>query len=128
MWSKASGQPFVGNLSLNTGAPGPLAIPIYTVPGGPAYTLDPAERIVITNISVSSNDTASPLVTLDDGSPAVRVVAKYYAGSTLPASNEAIVPGVLQGYKATNFRATSTAITAAKTVEVVIRGYVTRTV
>ena len=128
MYNKASGQPFIGAVSLTTGSPGPVNIPIITVPGGAPYTLAPTERLVITNISVSSNDTAQPLVTLDDGATVPRLLAKYYTGAALPAANEAIPAGVCQGFLSKPLRATATAVTAAKTVEILVRGYVTQTV
>ena len=123
-----SGTPFVGSLSLNTGAPGPLPIPINVVRGVNApYTLATGERVVITNIVVSSNDTAGPVVTIDDGSATPTVFVKSYAGSAIPALVEAIPFGLALGAFGTNIRATSSAITAAKTVEITIKGFITRT-
>lgn len=127
MFVKMSGQPFIGAISLTNAAPGPVSIPIKTVAGGAAYTLSPAERVIITNITVSSNDTAQPLVTIDDGAPTPRLIGKYYTGASLPAIAESIPPGNCQGYAATLPRVTASAVTAAKTVEIVVRGYVTQT-
>lgn len=129
MFVKLSGQPFVGLLSLTNGAPGPANITIKSVAGALTnYTLASDERLVVTNIAVSSNDTAQPLITIDDGAGTPRVLAKYYTGSALPAALEAIAPGNCQGFAGTLLRGTANAVTAAKTVEIVIRGYITKSV
>lgn len=127
-WVKYSGQPFVGLVSLTNGAPGPTNFTINTVAGVSAgYTLAANERLIITNITITSNDTAQPLITLDDGASG-RTFGKYYTGSTLPAVTESIPPGNLQCKAGVLPRASASAVTTAKTVEVTIRGYVTQTV
>ena len=124
--TKAAGQPFVGSISLTTGTPGPVPIPIITQPGGAAYTLAADERIVLTNVAISSNDTAQPLVTIDDGASAPRTLVRGYTSATVPALIESMPVGA-QGKAATLLRATASAVTAAKTVEVTVRGFVTKT-
>lgn len=124
---KASGQPFVALVSLTNGAPGPTAFTLTTVAHGTTYTLAANERMVITNVTITSNDTAQPLITLDDGTGG-RTIGKYYTGSALPSVTESIPPGTLQGFAATLPRATATAVTSAKTVEIILRGYVTQTI
>lgn len=126
-WVKYSGQPFVGLVSLTNASPGPTAFTITSVAGGGTYTLAANERLVITNVTVTSNDTAAPLITVDDGAGG-RTIGKYYTGSTLPAVTESVPPGNLQCKAGVNPRATAGSVTSGKTVEIVLRGYITQTV
>ena len=127
---KASGTPITGTCQLTNAAPGPTAFTLQQVSGGATYALKPGELVVITHVSISSNDPAGPLVTVDDGPTAgsyvSRVLAKAYAGSTYPASTIASPVGNV-GRRGVNPRASAPAVTAAKTVEITCIGYVTST-
>ena len=123
-----NGTPFTGYLSLNTGVPGPLAFAIFPVPGGAAYALGAGERIYITSVTISTNDPALDLVTIDDGfisSPTN--IARAYVTITTPAYVDNFPPGIVRTAQGKTPRAGSSAITAAKTVECIIRGYISRT-
>lgn len=127
MSARAVGTPFKGSVSLTNGAPGPVNIPIVVVPGGSAYTLGTNERLIITNIAISSNDTATPTITLDDGASSPTTIGKYYTSVSLPAIVESCFPGSCQGQAGKLVRATASAVTTAKTVEITIRGFVSQT-
>lgn len=121
---KLSGQPFVGYVSLTNGAPGPTAVTITTVPGGGAYTLQSTERLIVTNLTITTNDAATPLITLDDGATTPRTLAKIYASTSQPATTA----GGFHGQAGKPLRASASAVTAGKTIEVIVRGYVSVTV
>jgi hypothetical protein len=126
---KTSGTPVLASVSLTNGAPGPTAFALQQVATGNAYTLATNEVFVVTNITMSSNDTAQPLVTVDDGVTGApytsRILGKYYVGASLPATTEAMALGVLPCRRGVVPRATASAVTAAKTVEITLRGYIT---
>ena len=121
------GKPFVGYVSLTNAAPGPVAFTLNTVRGGGVYALKATEFVIITNITLSSNDTANPLVTVDDGSPTFQPLQKGYVGSALPPVLLTYPPGMLPGYRGVNPRASAPAITAAKTIECTIVGFIATT-
>ena len=120
------GTAFTGFVSLTNGAPGPTAFTIRTAPGGPAYTLQAGERLHITGVSISSNDTAAtpPLAQVDLGA-ATYVVISAYVGATIPAYVDNITPGII-GIAAVVPRASAATITATKTIECKIVGFVSR--
>lgn len=122
----STGTPFVGNLSFSA-AGGPTAIPLYIGAGaGTAYTLQAGEFVVLTNITITTNDATSDLVTVDDGAATPKLFAKGYV-STTQVINESIPPGICFVKKpGQNPRATVGTLTAAKTVEVVIKGYIVK--
>jgi predicted ribosome-associated RNA-binding protein Tma20 len=122
----STGTPFVGNLSF-AAAGGPTAIPIYVVAGSAtAYTLQAGEFICLTNITITTNDATPQLVTVDDGAATAKIFAKGYV-STTQVISENIPPGICFVQKpGQNARATVAALTAAKTVEVVIKGYIVK--
>lgn len=125
-----SGTPITGVCSLTNGAPGPTNFTLQQVSNGSTYTLGAKEVVVITSISISSNDTAQPTITIDDGITGApftaRVLAKVYTGASLPAATMAFPPGMCVCRRAVLPRATASAVTTAKTVEIVIVGYVTQ--
>ena len=118
------GTAFTGFAQLTPGLPGPTTFTIRTVPGGPAYTLQSGERLHITGAVISSNDTALPLVQIDLG-PATYVVISAYVGSAFTAYVDNITPGVV-GISAVVPRASTASVTATKTVECKIVGFVSR--
>lgn len=124
--NKPYGTAFTGILSLTNGAPGPLAIVIHTVPGGAAYVLGATERMYVTGVALSSNDTAIPLVAVDIGVGTYSVVSAY-VGSTIPAYVDNFVSPPIIGKPGVAFRASAPSITAAKTIEVKIVGYISIT-
>ena len=131
MYLKASGTPITGTCQLTNAAPGPTNFTLQQVSGGATYTLKATELVVIVSLSISSNDTAQPTITVDDGITAgnyiARVLAKVYTGSALPAAVLTFPPGVCPTRRGVNPRATGSAVTAAKTVEITFVGYVTDT-
>ena len=122
-----TGTPVVGYASLTNGAPGPTSFALQVTMGGAsAYTLAATERLYITNITISTNDAAAPLVTIDTGGTTPTKLTRVYASPTSPPSPEAIPPGVCRGLFGVAPRASAPAVTLGKTVEVVIAGYVGR--
>ena len=127
MINSFNGTPVTGYISLTNGAPGPVAFALFTVMGQAAYTLQANERVYITNITVSTNDTALQLFTLDSGGTTPTVFAKSYVSNTVPMQPINIPAGVLHGIFGVVPRAAAGAVTTAKTIEVVFLGYVSRT-
>ena len=131
MLNSLSGTPFIGYVSLTNGAVGPTPFTLYV--NGAAYTLQAlsgsvaAERIYITNITISSNDTTQALVTVDDNSTPPVKLASQYLSSTQPPGIEQLPPGIGRLAPGKVPRATASAVTAAKTVEFMIKGYISRT-
>lgn len=121
------GTPFSGYLSLVNGAIGPSNIPIYVTKGAAsAYTLQAGEYLVVTNVSVSSSDGTQALITVDDGAATPRKLVSTYLSNVQPPLSVAFPPGVgTTKNPATNLRATASAVTTAKTVEIVINGFIT---
>jgi hypothetical protein len=132
MIQKTSGTPIAGYVQLTPGSLGPVAIPIFTLAGGSAYTLQAAsggvggERIYIAAITVSTNDSTQRLVTIDTGGATPTKLANVYVTSTLPPVAIAFAPGTVRGIAATALRATVSALSASTTIEVTISGYVSR--
>jgi hypothetical protein len=123
------GLPVVAYASLTSGAPGPVALSLVTVEGQAAYTLQPAERLYITALSVSTNDATQRLATLDTGGPTPTKLASMYMVSPGPTSNvtENFAPGTVRGIAGVVPRASAPAVTNPKTIEMVATGYVART-
>jgi hypothetical protein len=123
------GTPFVGYISLTSGAPGPLAVPIY-VPAGAlsAYALGATEFVWITNFVASTNDPTAELVTIDDGAATPKTLASVYVASAQQMQPQTFMPGTVGCMKpGQGPRAKASSVTAAKTIEIVIVGYITRT-
>lgn len=130
-----TGTPFIGYLSLTNATPGPVSFPIQVVMGGTSdpYTLLPADKVYITNITMSSNDATAALVTVDTGSSGGGVdttptkLVSAYLSATQYLQPEQIPPGVCHGPPGVAPRATASAVTAGKTVEIIIKGYIGKT-
>lgn len=130
---KFNGQPFVGYLQLTSGSPGPTAIPIYVNGKATVYTLQSSDAMIITSLSISSNDTAFPLCTIDSGvGGTMHILGSYYVGigaSSAPSTISDFIglqPGII-GTKGVAIRAgAAPGITAGKTIEVVIRGIISQ--
>jgi hypothetical protein len=122
------GTPVVGYLSLTNGAPGPVAIAFTYADGtNRAYAFIAAERLYVTNVSMSSNDTAQALITVDTGGATPTKLASQYLSNTQPPGVVSYWAGVIKCEFGIAPRGTATAVTAAKTVEIVVNGYVART-
>jgi hypothetical protein len=122
-----SGRPFWGYVQLTNGAPGPVNIPIFTVRGVAAYTIQANDLLYITSIALSSNDTTQALVTVDSGGTTPTKFASQYLSATQPPGVVQFAWGTAPGIFGTLLRATASAITAAKTVEVLIQGAISKT-
>ena len=123
-----SGTPFVGYISLTSAAPGPLPIPMYVIAGsGTPYSLQAGEKVVLEAFSISSNDTTPDLVTITDGAATPKKFVSVYNGVSQPPAGATLPIGLALGKLATALVATSTAITATKTVEITIYGVITTT-
>jgi hypothetical protein len=121
-----SGTPFVGYLSLTNGAIGPTAFTLFTVMGKAAYTLQSTERLYITNITISSNDTTQALVTVDTGGSTPTKLASTYLSTSQPPAVENIPLGACKTIFGTVPRGTASAVTSTKTVEFVIKGLISQ--
>ena len=124
-----SGSPFVGTLSLTNAAPGPAVFALFTSMGGAAYTLQANERLQITNITVGSNDTTQRLITVDTGGATpTKLVSGYTGGTSNPFPLlESMQIGACRGVFGTPPRATAAAVTSGKTIEIIIKGFITKT-
>lgn len=127
------GTPFVAYAQLTNGAPGPVAFTLYTVMGSASYALASNERVYITNITLSSNDTAVALVTLDTGDTGgtgdttpTKLVSAYLSASQY-LQPEQIPPGCCRGVFGVAPRIAATAVTSGKTVEAILKGYIAKT-
>jgi hypothetical protein len=127
MGQKLDGNPFTGYVSLTNAAPGPVNIPIFTVMGVAAYTIQPSDKLYILFISVSSNDTAQALVTVDTAGTTPTKLLSQYLSSTQPPGIMQAPWGSIQGIAGTLLRATASAVTSGKTVEVLVYGTVGKT-
>jgi len=126
----ASGTPVNGYASLTNGQPGPVPLVFQRITDGQPYVFAPNELVYIVSYVISSNDVTSPLVTLDDGITGGAYITRKMASVYGSHLNPVAVPsptGVLTGRRGVAPRASASAITAGKTVEVVIVGYVSRT-
>lgn len=122
----STGTPFLGYISLATA--GALNIPIWTVMGSAAtYTLKANERLVVTNLQVSSNDTVAALVTIDTGGGTPTKLLSAYLSTTQFLQPEEIPAGICHGIFGTPLRANISAVTGGKTVEIVLVGFVSAT-
>lgn len=121
-----SGTPFVGYASLTPGAPGPVAITLFTVMGATAYALQSTERCYITNVTISSGDTATNLITIDSGGTTPTKFVSAYVSQTKVLSPLQIPPGVCRGIAGVVPRATAAAVSGA-TVEIIVKGFISRT-
>lgn len=124
MSGRKHGTPFVGYLSLVHTGLGPTNIPVTVPPGGSAYTLAARERLMVTNIAITTNDSTQELVTIDNGATSPTTLVSAYVSASTPPYVESIPPGDLPGYGGTLLRATAGAITSGKTVEITIKGYI----
>lgn len=121
-----SGTPFIGYLSLSAAAT-PTNVPVFVPMGSAAYTLKATEKLMVTNITLSSNDSTGGLFTLDTAGGTPTKFVSAYLSSTQFLQPEQIPPGVCVGILGTLLRAQVSAITATKTVEVVIKGTIVST-
>jgi hypothetical protein len=127
------GTPFFGYVSLTNAAPGPVNIAIFIEPGAAALGSLPTNsngqsaRLYITNVALSSNDSAQPLVTIDTGGTTPTKIASAYAANTMPPAEEVIPPGVGRCIPGVVPRATASAVTSGKSVEVTLSGYLSFT-
>jgi hypothetical protein len=121
-----NGTPFIGYVSLSNGSPGPTALTLYQVVGQSAYSLQPTERLYITAISISTNDTTQQLITVDSAGPTPTYLARVYLANTQPPYFAAIPAGTMRGIFNTVPRAGAGAVTLGKTVEVIVAGYISR--
>jgi hypothetical protein len=124
MLNKDSGTPVTGYVSLTNGAIGPTAFALFV--NSASYTLNAAERLYITNITLSSSDGTQALITVDDGGATPQKLVSTYLSSTQPPASISIPQGGCRTEPGKVPRATASAITAAKTVECSILGYVAR--
>lgn len=105
-----TGTPFVGYCALANGSIGPTPFTLYTDPGNTAaYTLAAAgttpnaERVYITNVTLSSNDATAAIVTLDTGSTGSgantqpTTLLQAFLSATQVLQPIQIPPGVLRG-------------------------------
>jgi hypothetical protein len=122
-----TGTPFNGYLSLAPGSLGPTAIALFLA-NGQSYTLASAERLYLTSISISTNDSAGPLVTIDNGNTSGLVkLARMYVTNAFAPAVVSYPPGLCALPFGSNARASANAISASKTVEVEIAGVISRT-
>jgi hypothetical protein len=121
------GTPFVGYISLTNSAGNGL-IPVYTARNGAAaYVLPQTERLVITNFTISSNDSAVDLVQITDNAPGTpTVLYSGYAAASFPPTIVSIASDILRGWPGVNLKATSSTITSTKTVEIIVYGVITK--
>lgn len=137
-----TGTPFVGYAQLKNGTLGPVAFTLYTVlTGNTPYALQAAaaatggfttgtegtpqaERLIITNISISTNDTNIDLVTLDAGASAASLLSRYI--SNLVAYNEHFEAGFLKCQSGVVPRVSASAVAPGCTIECTIHGFITR--
>lgn len=119
------GTPYTAYLSLTNGALGPTAFAIFV--NGASFTPGATDRLYITNITASSNDTTQALITVDDGAGTAQKLMSSYLSTTQPPAVEQIPAGACRLRPGVVPRGTASAITAAKTVELVIKGYVAKT-
>ena len=126
MYVKPYGTAFTGYIQLTNAVPGPVTIPIRTAPGGVTRALLPTEKIYLTSVAISSNDTAIPLVFIDLGVSTYSVISAY-AGSGLPPYIDSMTSPPIIGQPGIALRASAGAVTAAKTVEIKITGYISAT-
>ncbi len=121
------GTPFLGYVSLTNGAPGPVAFSIFVEPGGAALTLAAPQRLYVTNVAISSNDSAQPKVVIDTGGSTPTTISSFYASNTAPPAVEVIPPGVGRCIPGVVPRASASAVTLGKTVEVTLAGFISNT-
>jgi hypothetical protein len=119
-----NGTPFTGYLSLTNGATGPTAIAIFVGENSLAYTMQPKDRLILSSLLISSNDAAAPLVTIDDG-PTARVLGKYYVAAAAPPTADYAGYAGIVCKTGVAPRASAPAVSTTKTVEIVIRGFLT---
>lgn len=124
MINSNTGTPLTGYISLANGSLGPTAFALFV--NSAAYTLNAAERVYVTNITLSSNDGTQALITVDDGGTAPQKLVSTYLSATQPPAVVAPPPGCCRTEPGHVPRATASAITATKTVECTIQGYVAR--
>jgi hypothetical protein len=123
------GTPFFGYVSLTNAAPGPVNIAIFIEPGAaalgslPTNTNGQPARLYITNVALSSNDTAQALITVDTGGTTPTKIQSEYLSSSQPPGIESIPEGVCRCIPGVFPRASASAVTSGKTVEVTLAGY-----
>jgi hypothetical protein len=123
-----SGTPVIGYLSLVTATPGPVAFALFTVMGAAAYTLQAKERVYITAITLSSNDSANTgIVTVDSGGTTPTKFASMYIPSANLPGTASLPPGTARGIYGVVPRAGIASVTALKTIEIIISGYISST-
>src|SRR5579864_1873977 len=123
-----TGNPVLGYISLTNAAPGPVAFAIFTILGVAAGSLAATQRIYITNITVSSNDTANTgIVTVDSAGTTPTPIAKVYIPTNQQPLTVSIPPGCAKGIFGVVPRAGIASVTAGKTVEVTFQGYISST-
>jgi hypothetical protein len=118
-----NGSPILGYVSLNSTSPGP--VPFALTLNGAPYVVPTNERIYITNITVSSNNTPT-LVTIDDGPAHASKLLSAYCSSLMPPCVVPIPLGVCRLEFGQTPRASASAAPSG-TIECTIYGYVSRT-
>jgi hypothetical protein len=135
MINTVNGSPAGGYLSLVNGAIGPTAIPLQNlafVGTSNTVTLQAAsgniaaERFYVTGITISSDDPAMALVTIDSGGSSPTKLASVYVSSTLPPVSLVFSPGIVRCAPAANPRATASAVATTKSIECRATGYISR--
>lgn len=119
-----TGTPFVAYLSLVNGAIGPTNVAVFT--NGNPFTPSANDKLYVTNITVSSSDTTQALITVDDGAATARKLLSTYLSATQPPAVVSIPPGACVLRPGVLPRGTATAVSAAKTVEIVVNGFVSK--
>lgn len=127
MINSFSGTPVVVYASLTNAAPGPVSMTLFRTMGANSVAINADERLYITNITMSSNDTTQALVTVDTGGLVPTKLASSYLSTTQPPAVVNNPPGTVRGILGTLPRAAASAVTAGKTVEIVITGYLSKT-
>ena len=123
-----NGTAFTGYAQLTPGSLGPTAFTIRNAPGGPAYTLQPGERMRVHGVAINTNDPALPLVTVDLGAGSYNVASVYVATGKAYTDNIPSTGGapIFIGVAGVVPRVTASAVTAARTIEAKITGVITR--
>ena len=128
-----TGTPVTGYISLTSASLGPSPFVLTTVRGQAPYSLQTNERIYLTAITASTNDVVTGgLVTVDDGGVGggiaqVTKLASFYTSLAQQLLSTSFFAGYTFGCRGVVPRASVSGLQAAKTVEVMIYGYISKT-
>jgi hypothetical protein len=124
-----SGTPFQGYVSLTNGAPGPVTFALFSPQGIAAMggSFAAPMRLYVTSIVISSNDGTQALITVDSGGTTPTKLCSQYQSASQPPGVVHFDPGICRGIPGVVPRATASAVTSGKTVEVCIAGYISNT-